>query len=344
MSADAPPVIVVIDDNPDALEIVRLAARKVRTPLEVLTARDSLDGLALIQRHCARVRVVVLDVRMPRVDGRWLFAEIRRLAPAARIVPYTADRDAGAQLQELGSCPPLYKPVVPAAIVGAIEEALAAPQPAPSTRLYAFLQEQAPWVIRHARADGAAPRVALLTRSEALRAGLVALLGRAGAEVALATGDPEAVHPLLAGGSVRLLVCTPELLATGQRLAGASQVPLLIYLFHEAEGELELPPGASLVVEPVSVGELAEALRTAAAGGTYRSRAQPLARLSPRQRRLVDLVAANRPVPAIAAALGITPSRVYHMLTELYRQLDLDGIAALRAWAHAQLHQTADVP
>jgi DNA-binding NarL/FixJ family response regulator len=309
----------------------------------VLTTRESLDGLALIQRHSAHVRVVVLDVRMPRVDGRWLFAEIRRLAPAARIIPYTADREAGAQLQELGSCPPLYKPVVPAAIVSAIEEALATPQRAPSTRLYTFLQEQAPWVIRHARADGAAPRVALLARSEALRAGLSALLARAGAEVAVATAQAEAVHPLAAGGSLQLIVCTPELLAAGQRLSLASQVPLLVYLFHEAEGDLDLPPGASLVVEPVNEGELAEALRTAASGGVYRSRAQPLAMLTPRQRRLVDLVAANRPVPAIAAALGITPSRVYHMLTELYRELDLDGIAALRAWAHAQLHEAADV-
>jgi DNA-binding NarL/FixJ family response regulator len=337
-SSDQSPVIVIIDDNQDALEIARLAAHKVAAPLTVLTMRDGLEGLQQIQCHAGRVRVVVLDVRMPRIDGRWLFAEIRRIAPAARIIPYTADCEAAQQLVELGSCPPLYKPMIPGAIVSALEQALSArPLPVPSTRLYTFLQEQAPWVVQHAGAESTTLRVALLARSAALRTGLAAVLARSGAELCLATGQPEELRAMARSRNMRLIVCTPDLLEAAQVIARATQVPLLLYMFQDAGTNLVLAPQTNLVVEPISAADLADALRTIAAGGQYRRPVEALTRLSARQRLLVDLVAANYPVAAIASALEITPGRVYHMLTELYKQLGMDGIAALRAWAHSHL-------
>src|SRR5262245_18311710 len=116
--------ILAIDDDPHSLDAVRAAMRYLRRPVSLYTATGGVDGLSLLHEHVASVRVVVLDVHMPHLDGRWVCAEIRRTAPQVQILPFTGDADAGEQLHELGARAALAKPATPIQIAECLSEAL----------------------------------------------------------------------------------------------------------------------------------------------------------------------------------------------------------------------------
>jgi CheY-like chemotaxis protein len=78
-------LVLVVDDEADLLQIVsdRLAAAGYR----VLTARDGLEALA--QARAARPGCIILDHKMPRLSGFDALPELRRAAPAARVIVLT---------------------------------------------------------------------------------------------------------------------------------------------------------------------------------------------------------------------------------------------------------------
>jgi DNA-binding response OmpR family regulator len=78
-------LVLVVDDEADLLQIVsdRLAAAGYR----VLTARDGLEALA--QARAARPGCIILDLKMPRLSGFDALPELRRAAPAARVIVLT---------------------------------------------------------------------------------------------------------------------------------------------------------------------------------------------------------------------------------------------------------------
>ncbi len=89
--------------------------------------------------------MIVLDVRMPDLDGRWLCSEARRLAPQAQILPLTADAAGGALMRRFGALRPLLKPVGVAAVAAALSHALTLPPPTTvDHELAAFFDEQVP--------------------------------------------------------------------------------------------------------------------------------------------------------------------------------------------------------
>ncbi len=53
---------------------------------EVIAARDGEDALELFMAHAAEVKLLMLDVVMPRMDGRALFENIRELKPAVPVL------------------------------------------------------------------------------------------------------------------------------------------------------------------------------------------------------------------------------------------------------------------
>jgi DNA-binding response OmpR family regulator len=57
--------ILVIDDEPDLLDIVRLMLKQ--DGYEILTARDGADGLEILAQQ--PVDLIILDIMMPAVDG-----------------------------------------------------------------------------------------------------------------------------------------------------------------------------------------------------------------------------------------------------------------------------------
>lgn len=70
-----PKKILVIDDDQ---EIVELARRRLEANhYEVLTARDGIDGFAILKEH--KPDLIVLDVLMPNMDGYSFVQEIKRM-------------------------------------------------------------------------------------------------------------------------------------------------------------------------------------------------------------------------------------------------------------------------
>jgi two-component system cell cycle sensor histidine kinase/response regulator CckA len=76
-------VLVADDEAP-----VRAVARKIleRAGFRVMTAVDGREALQLYERHGREIRLVLLDMTMPHLDGEACFLALRQLNPSARIV------------------------------------------------------------------------------------------------------------------------------------------------------------------------------------------------------------------------------------------------------------------
>lgn len=98
--------ILVVDDDEAILDIVADVLRFEGYPVE--TAIDGVVALEVVERE--RPALVLLDMRMPRLDG-WGFARtLRERGIELPILVMTAARDAAGWAQEIGAQGYLAKP------------------------------------------------------------------------------------------------------------------------------------------------------------------------------------------------------------------------------------------
>lgn len=76
------PPILLVEDNPDDLELTQLALREAKVANALVVARDGVEALDLLFRDRAqggplRPVVVLLDLKLPRVDGLQVLERIR---------------------------------------------------------------------------------------------------------------------------------------------------------------------------------------------------------------------------------------------------------------------------
>jgi DNA-binding response OmpR family regulator len=93
--------VLVVDDEALIAELVQDSL--ARHGYTVLTAASGEEALALYQRHAGKIAVVILDIRMPILNGFDTFRRIRAIDPRARIIissGYDHDRDKGRLLKE----------------------------------------------------------------------------------------------------------------------------------------------------------------------------------------------------------------------------------------------------
>ncbi len=76
--------ILLVDDEPSLLE----TGRELFSLLgySVLTAESGESALAIIERECGDINLVVLDLMMPGMSGEQCLAEIKKIAPAMKVV------------------------------------------------------------------------------------------------------------------------------------------------------------------------------------------------------------------------------------------------------------------
>jgi CheY-like chemotaxis protein len=77
-----PPPILLVEDNPDDLELTQLALRSAKVVNRLVVARDGVEALDLLFRDGGdgaplRPIVVLLDLKLPRVDGLQVLERIR---------------------------------------------------------------------------------------------------------------------------------------------------------------------------------------------------------------------------------------------------------------------------
>jgi DNA-binding response OmpR family regulator len=93
--------VLVVDDEALIAELVQDSL--ARHGYTVLTATCGEEALALYQQHAGKIAAVILDVRMPNLDGFETFRRIRAIDPHARIIissGYDHERDKGRLLKE----------------------------------------------------------------------------------------------------------------------------------------------------------------------------------------------------------------------------------------------------
>jgi len=76
--------ILVVEDEPHMLELVRLSAEK--RGFRVFTARDGEEAVERYQKHWKEIDVVVLDWGLPRLDGRAVFRELKEINPKVTVI------------------------------------------------------------------------------------------------------------------------------------------------------------------------------------------------------------------------------------------------------------------
>jgi DNA-binding NarL/FixJ family response regulator len=76
--------ILILDDDPDWLALCREQLAALPSKPELLTANNAKRALALLETES--IRLLISDLRMPRIDGLQMIAIVRRRFPATRTV------------------------------------------------------------------------------------------------------------------------------------------------------------------------------------------------------------------------------------------------------------------
>lgn len=123
----SPPLVSVVDDNDSVRESLKALIRSVGLAVEVFPSAEAF----LNSHHLSDTRCLILDVRMPGMDG----LELRRqLLLSNRDIPtvfITAHGNASARLEALddGAVDYLFKPFSEQALLNAINGALKSEMP-----------------------------------------------------------------------------------------------------------------------------------------------------------------------------------------------------------------------
>ena len=103
------PRVLVVDDEPEAVELLRefLAAKGY----EVLTASDGEEALCKVKEE--RPHLILLDVRMPKMDGLEVLKQIREIDREVGIIMVTAvnEEETGRQALQMGAFDYITKPL-----------------------------------------------------------------------------------------------------------------------------------------------------------------------------------------------------------------------------------------
>jgi DNA-binding NarL/FixJ family response regulator len=197
-------------------------------------------------------------------------------------------------------------------------------------------------------------RVAIVEDSTLLREGLVRLLAEAGFETVAALGDTEALEETITGARPDVVLLDVRLPPTHRdegvraairlRAAHPEVGVLLLSQYVETTYARELLSAGSegvgyLLKDRVTdLEQLRRAIEQVAAGGTVldpkmveemlRARADPLARLTPRETQVLRAMAEGRSNAAIAEALVVSPGAVEKHVTSIFGKLGLEESAA----------------
>jgi DNA-binding response OmpR family regulator len=117
------PRILIIDDDPDTL-LALPALLKSRFPHAVVQTAINGDAARTWIRNY-RYDVILVDIRMPRIDGLTLLKQLRHELRGARILVMTASHeDLKAQALEAGAYAFHQKPILPDVLIATIRAAL----------------------------------------------------------------------------------------------------------------------------------------------------------------------------------------------------------------------------
>jgi chemotaxis family two-component system response regulator Rcp1 len=97
-AAEAVPRILLVEDNPADVRLMREAFAEQGTSVELVIAGDGEEAMRLLQDPVNRPDLILLDLNLPRKDGREVLAEIKadaglRIIPVLVLTSSEAERD-----------------------------------------------------------------------------------------------------------------------------------------------------------------------------------------------------------------------------------------------------------
>lgn len=82
--------ILLVEDSPSDVRLVREALKKTAMPLQITVARDGLEAMEYLHQAAAGAGncpdLVLLDLNLPRKNGREVLAEVKA-SPGLRQIP-----------------------------------------------------------------------------------------------------------------------------------------------------------------------------------------------------------------------------------------------------------------
>ena len=132
MPENGAPAVLIVEDSENTAATLEIAVMAI-PGVSVLMASSGVEALRILDGASGRVRAVVTDLNMPRMDGFELIRNIRgnsRLA-ATPIIVVSADTDPATprRVAELGVNAFFPKPYSPAAVRRKLEQLLDADLP-----------------------------------------------------------------------------------------------------------------------------------------------------------------------------------------------------------------------
>lgn len=101
--------VLVVDDEADMLDLLMDFLRS--KGYEVLTASDGAEALRKVREE--RPQAILLDVRMPKMDGLEVLRQIRKTDKEIGVIMVTAvnEQETGRQAMEMGASDYVVKPL-----------------------------------------------------------------------------------------------------------------------------------------------------------------------------------------------------------------------------------------
>ena len=109
-------LILLIEDNPDDVELTRLALRETDLPMRMVVARDGVEAVeALLGAQAIHPQLVLLDLKLPKLNGLDVLSRMRadertRHLPVVVLTSSLEDEDL-AKCYALGANSYVRKPV-----------------------------------------------------------------------------------------------------------------------------------------------------------------------------------------------------------------------------------------
>jgi two-component system cell cycle sensor histidine kinase/response regulator CckA len=116
--------VLVVDDEEVAREVATLMFRD--SGFSLLTAKDGHEGVEVFRQHADSIVAVVLDMTMPRMNGKVAFQELRRIRDDVKVILVSGyhEEDARRRFDTEGLSGFLQKPFVRAQLMEKLGEAL----------------------------------------------------------------------------------------------------------------------------------------------------------------------------------------------------------------------------
>lgn len=143
MSPSSQPTILIIDDDAKLGPMLRRMVESAFPGFLALWAKNGVVGLEMVPQYADHLRLVVLDVTMPLLDGSQVAVQLRTIAPTVPVMPFTAHEELLPALLAMGCVLPVVKKpdhiaTMPERMRQAMEVTV---KPLPDTALVAALRQ-----------------------------------------------------------------------------------------------------------------------------------------------------------------------------------------------------------